>query len=157
MPLQNLDYIATVCVRLFSTGSNQLGGGERWERLLTGIPGQIFLPFEMIYDLCIVTAKLSVLFFYLRVFNGMVLMQRLTKGVMALIAIWGTANLLQSILVCRVSVCTSNVTSLVSTGLFNCTTNVIINLLPLYTIWSLNTISVSTRFGLTVVFLFSVK
>lgn len=87
----------------------------------------------------------------------MALMQRLTKGMMFLIAIWGTANLLQSLLVCRVSQCRSNVPSLVSTGLFNCTTNVIINLLPLYTIWSLKTISISTRFGLTAVFLFSVK
>lgn len=103
------------------------------------------------------TAKLSVLFFYLRVFSGMTFMQRLTKAMMILVVVWGTGNLLQSLLVCRVSQCSSNVSSLISTGLFNCLTNIIINFLPLYTIWSLKTISVSTRFGLTIVFLFSVK
>lgn len=40
-----------------------------------------------------------------------------------------------------------------SMGLFNCITNIIIMLIPLHTIWTLNKVSVSTRMGLTGVFL----
>lgn len=40
-------------------------------------------------------------------------------------------------------------------GLFNCITNIIIMLVPLYTIWTLTKVSVSTRLGLSGVFLLS--
>lgn len=84
-----------------------------------------------------------------------------------LVGIWGIANLIQSLLVCRIhdgrvdfqapAKCQDNARSYISTGLFNCTTNLVISLLPLYTIWSLRTVCISTRLGLTGVFLFSVK
>lgn len=85
---------------------------------------------------------------------------------MALVGVWGVANLFQSFLVCRVhdgqvdliiDHCQENTASLVSTAIFNCLTNLIIGLLPLYTIWSLVTVSVSTRLGLSCVFVLGVR
>ncbi|KAJ4416425.1 hypothetical protein N0V82_006767 [Gnomoniopsis sp. IMI 355080] len=125
----------------------------------------LFVPFELIYNTAVVTAKLSVLFFYLRIFtHGS--MQRAARWVMVLVGVWGLANLAQSFLVCRVhdghvdlviDHCKENTASLVSTALFNCLTNLIIGLLPLYTIWSLVTVSVSTRLGLTCVFVLGIS
>lgn len=43
--------------------------------------------------------------------------------------------------------------SFISIGLFNLITNTIIMLVPLYTIWTLKKVSVSTRLGLSAVFL----
>lgn len=93
-------------------------------------------------------------------------MRRATICMMVLTAVWGAANLLQSLFVCRFqhgklnfldkSQCEDQVPSFVASGLFNCTTNLIINLLPLYTIWSLR-VTVSTRMGLTVIFVLSLK
>lgn len=93
-------------------------------------------------------------------------MRRATIWMMILTVVWGTANLLQSLFVCRLhngklnfldkSQCTDQVPSFVASGLFNCTTNLIINFLPLYTIWSLR-VTVSTRMGLTMIFLLSLK
>lgn len=79
----------------------------------------------------------------------------------------GTTNLLQSLLVCQThdgklddfltqSQCDGKTPSVVASGLFNCITNLMINFLPLYTIWSLR-VTVSTRMGLTVIFLLSLK
>lgn len=111
------------------------------------------------------TSKLSVLFFYLRVFtsNGM---RRATTWMMILTVVWGVANLLQSLFVCRVhhgrleftnkSQCNDELPSFIASGLFNGMTNLIITFLPLYTIWSL-TVTVSTRMGLTTVFLLGLK
>lgn len=85
----------------------------------------------------------------------------------ALTVVLGTANLLQSVLTCRTNggklddfvsqpQCDGKIASVVASGLFNCITNLMINFLPLYTIWSLR-VTVSTRMGLTVIFLLSLK
>lgn len=85
---------------------------------------------------------------------------------MILVGIWGLGNLAQSFLVCRVhdghvqlviDRCNENTASLVATAVFNCLTNLVIGLLPIYTIWSLVTVSVSTRLGLTCVFVLGVR
>lgn len=134
-------------------------------RLFFNANQQLFIPFEILFNTSIVTAKLSVLFFYLRVFtHGS--MPRAAKWTMVLVGIWGLGNLAQSFLVCRVhdghvdliiDRCTENTASLVSTAIFNCFTNLVIGLLPIYTIWSLVTVSVSTRLGLTCVFVLGVR
>lgn len=126
---------------------------------------QVSIPIQVLYATCIVTAKISVLFFYLRVFTNNA-MCRATKWVIILTAVWGTANLLQSLFVCRVhngevnfldrSRCSDQTASFIASGAFNCISNLIINFLPLYTIWSLK-VTVSTRLGLTTVFLLSLK
>lgn len=85
---------------------------------------------------------------------------------MVLVGVWGLGNLAQSFLVCRVhdghvqliiDRCNENTASLVATAVFNCLTNLVIGLLPIYTIWSLVTVSVSTRLGLTCVFVLGVR
>lgn len=125
----------------------------------------MFIPFEILYNCSIVTAKLSVLFFYLRVFTHGA-MRLATRWMIFLVGIWGAANLVQSFLVCRihnghvdlvVTRCSDDTASLVSTGIFNFLTNLTIGLLPLYTIWSLVKVSVSTRLGLTAVFLLGIR
>lgn len=127
---------------------------------------QVTVAFEVLYATCIVTAKLSVLCFYLRVFTSAA-MRRATMCMVALTVVLGTANLLQSLFVCRThnglldeflvqSQCDGKIPSVVASGLFNCITNLMINFLPLYTIWSLR-VTVSTRMGLTVIFLLSAK
>lgn len=137
---------------------------------LIGSP-QLVIPFDILYNLCIAVTKVSVLFFYLRVFTTERALRRATKGMLIFVGLWGTANFLQALFVCRVNKktgavefrpdlninCSAQVLSFLLTGIFNCTTNTVINFLPLYTIWSLKTITVSTRWGLTAVFLLGIK
>lgn len=94
-------------------------------------------------------------------------MRRATKGMIVLVGTWGIANLLQFLLVCRVRdghvdftqnvQCDGSTASFVSAGIVNSATNLIIGLLPIYSIWSLKTVSVSTRAGLTVVFVLGIR
>ncbi|CAN8097490.1 unnamed protein product [Discula destructiva] len=126
----------------------------------------IFIPFELMFACLIVTAKVSVLFFYRRVFV-FGFMRAATTWMMVFMGVWGIANLLQFLLVCRVrngrldflthTSCKEAITSFIVTGIINGTTNLIIGLLPLYTIWSLKTVSISTRFGLTAVFVLGIS
>lgn len=84
-----------------------------------------------------------------------------------LVGLWGIANLMQFLFVCRIYngrvnfqqnvQCDSITGSFISAGMFNSITNLIIGLLPIYTIWSLKTVSVSTRTGLTVVFVLGIR
>lgn len=90
---------------------------------------------------------------------------------MVFVGLWGIANSLQGLFVCHVNKATGAIdfsprfntschgrgVSFLVTGVFNCAMNLIINFLPLYTIWSLKTVSVSTRWGLTAIFLLSIK
>lgn len=113
---------------------------------------------------CIVTVKLSVLIFYCRVFTSKS-MRMATKLTIALVVAWGLGNFLQTLLVCHIGPggkwvllnggCSSLAPSNLATGIFNCATNLIIALLPIYTIWSLPRVSVSTRLHLCAVFLLS--
>lgn len=96
-------------------------------------------------------------------------MRRWTLGAIYFMVVAGIANLLQSLLLCRMHdgilnispdpTCAASVrgASFVATGLFNGLTNLAIGLLPLYTIWSLRTVSVSTRLGLTAVFMLGIR
>lgn len=95
-------------------------------------------------------------------------MQKATKIMIVLVGLWGIANLLQFLFVCRVredghvdftenQYCDGLTASFVSAGMFNSITNLMIGLLPIYTIWSLKTVSVSTRMGLTVVFVLGIR
>lgn len=104
---------------------------------------------------------MSVLIFYCRVFTSRA-MRLATKFTIVLVAAWGLGNLIQTLLVCHISDgkwtllsggCSSLAPSNLATGVFNCTTDVIIALLPLYTIWSLPRVSVSSRLHLSAVFL----
>lgn len=117
----------------------------------------------MLFVSTVVTVKLSVLIFYYRVFTSRT-MRLMTKLTIGLVVAWGFGNLCQVLLVCHITAqgwrllageCHSIGTSTIATGVFNCATNVIISILPIYTIWSLRRVSISTRFYLSAVFLLS--
>ncbi|KAI3557174.1 integral membrane protein [Colletotrichum abscissum] len=122
----------------------------------------LFLPSDTIFGFVSLTTKLSVLFFYLRVFTSPP-MRLATKMTFLIVILWGIGNILQTLLVCHITngrwhatnkdICREHEASILSTGLFNCITNTVIMLVPLYTIWSLKKVSVSTRWGLSGVFL----
>ncbi|KAK1705956.1 uncharacterized protein BDZ83DRAFT_594011, partial [Colletotrichum acutatum] len=121
----------------------------------------LFLPSDTIFGFVSLTTKLSVLFFYLRVFTSPP-MRLATKMTFLIVILWGIGNILQTLLVCHITngkwhatnqdICREHEASILSTGLFNCITNTVIMLVPLYTIWSLKKVSVSTRWGLSGVF-----
>ncbi|KAL0943109.1 uncharacterized protein CTRU02_200995 [Colletotrichum truncatum] len=123
---------------------------------------KLFLPFETIFGVVSLTTKLGVLFFYFRVFTSRP-MQHATRLTFAIVIIWGIGNILQTILVCHITdgkwhatnpdICREHEASILSTGLFNCIANTLIMLVPLYTIWTLKKVGISTRWGLSAVFL----
>lgn len=125
---------------------------------------QVFIPFNILFNLCTLTVKLSVLIFYYRVFTSKK-MRLASQITIAVVTIWGVANILQGILVCHFhdgawtpfvdSSCTGFNPSQAATGMFNSIANLYISLLPLYTIWSLGKVSISTRCYLSAVFLFN--
>ncbi|KAL2287688.1 hypothetical protein FJTKL_05058 [Diaporthe vaccinii] len=122
----------------------------------------LLLPFDVLFGACTLTTKLSVLFFYSRVFTSRS-MRLATIVTLVLVVLWGIGNLLQTFLVCHIidgtwhatnpNFCGDLQASFISIGLFNLITNTIIMLVPLYTIWTLKKVSVSTRLGLSAVFL----
>ncbi|TQN70370.1 hypothetical protein CSHISOI_05166 [Colletotrichum shisoi] len=122
----------------------------------------LFLPFETLFATASLTTKLSVLFFYLRVFTSRP-MRMATKLTLVVVLLWGIANILETLLICHIrngkwhatspDICRDHEAAILSTGLFNCVVNSFVMLVPLYTIWSLRKVSVSTRLGLSSVFL----
>lgn len=70
--------------------------------MLTETPlRQLLLPFDMLFGACTLTTKLSVLFFYSRVFTSRS-MRIATKVTLVLVVLWGIGNLLQTFLVCHI-------------------------------------------------------
>ncbi|TDZ25580.1 hypothetical protein Cob_v001633 [Colletotrichum orbiculare MAFF 240422] len=131
--------------------------GDNW-----AFVDSLVLPFETIFGIVSLTTKISVLFFYLRVFTSRP-MRIATKLTFGIVILWGIGNILQTVLVCHIEngkwyatsphICREHETSILSTGLFNCIINTIIMLVPFYTIWTLRKVSISTRWGLSAVFL----
>lgn len=62
---------------------------------------QLLLPFDMLFGACTLTTKLSVLFFYSRVFTSRS-MRLATIVTLVLVVLWGIGNLLQTFLVCHI-------------------------------------------------------
>ncbi|ROW12370.1 hypothetical protein VMCG_00673 [Cytospora schulzeri] len=128
-------------------------------------PTSVVFWAQVLFATTTLTAKLSVLCFYFRVFTTRA-MRLATKLTMVFVVIWGIGDILQTFLVCHfvdgswvyvnAEYCPEQKASFISLGLFNCITNTIIMLVPLYTIWTLKKVSVSTRLGLSGVFLLSV-
>lgn len=122
----------------------------------------LLLPFDVLFGACVLTTKLSVLFFYRRVFTSRT-MRIATFVTLILVVLWGIGNLLQTFLVCHIidgtwhatnpNFCPDLQASFISIGLFNLITNTIIMLVPLYTVWTLQKVRISTRLGLSAVFL----
>jgi hypothetical protein len=122
---------------------------------------KMLVAYEFIFATCISTIKMSVMFFYLRVFvnDGLRLT---TKLMMGFVFLWSLGNILQVFLICRPfaatydptikSKCGNQVVSFIAIGAFNVITDAIILTLPIPTIWGLK-MSRSARLGLSAVFL----
>jgi hypothetical protein len=123
---------------------------------------KLMVAYALIYTGCISILKLSVLFFYLRVFlnPGMQLATKITLGV---VGAWTIANILMLFLMCRPFAsnydltvkgeCADQPTIFIAIGAFNIITDVVILVLPLPTIWGLKAAK-QKKIGLTVIFLF---
>lgn len=119
------------------------------------------MAYELIYTTCIATVKLSMMFFYLRVFvnDGL---RRATKAAMIFVMTWSVANVLQVFVICRPFAssydltvpgkCGNRISSFIAIGAFNIITDVLILTLPLTTIWALK-MKTSAKLGITIVFL----
>ncbi|KAL6885976.1 hypothetical protein GGI43DRAFT_388778 [Trichoderma evansii] len=110
---------------------------------------QLTLSYALIYTLCISTVKLSVLFFYLRVFPNKSMVVA-TKIVIAFISVWALANILMFFLLCHPFAasynpatpggkCGNQVSAFIAVGVYNIISDFIVLTLPLRTIWTLNT------------------
>ncbi|KAL7918870.1 hypothetical protein ACQKWADRAFT_323457 [Trichoderma austrokoningii] len=110
---------------------------------------QLTLSYALIYTLCISTVKLSVLFFYLRVFPNKH-MRVATKIVIVFISVWALANILMFFLLCHPfaasynlaipgSKCGHQISAFIAVGVYNIVSDFVVLTLPLRTIWTLNT------------------
>lgn len=122
---------------------------------------KLLIAYELIYALAIGFIKLSVLFFYLRVFvsTGFRLATKLS---IAFVMLWSIGNILQVFLICYPfeatynpaisGTCGDQIGSFVALGVSNVVTDALILALPIRTVWMLQA-SVGTRVGLSAVFL----
>ncbi|VUC37073.1 unnamed protein product [Clonostachys rosea] len=134
-----------------------LGVGHPVEEALPNLPTilRLTISYALIYTFCISLIKMSVLFFYLRVFVNPSL-RLATKIVLGSIA-----NVLVLFFLCRPfkknyipdapGECGDQPTAFISTGVYNIITDVTILLLPIPTIWALKT-KRHVKIGLTGVF-----
>ncbi|KAL2268214.1 hypothetical protein VTJ83DRAFT_3060 [Remersonia thermophila] len=121
---------------------------------------KLLVAYELIYATSIGTVKLSVMFFYLRVFVNRGL-RLATKIFLGFVVAWSFANVLQVFLICRPfaktytpeleGVCGNQIASFIAIGVFNIVTDIFIIVMPLPTVWSLK-MSTPTKLGLTAVF-----
>lgn len=122
---------------------------------------KLMVAYAIIYTFCISFIKLSVLFFYLRVFvNDR--FRVVTFSIIGVVTAWTCANVLLLFLICRpfaanydLSIegqCGDRPTAFIAIGAFNIITDVVILVLPIPTIWSLRA-QKKWKIGLTAIFL----
>ncbi|KAK1639321.1 hypothetical protein BDP81DRAFT_312793 [Colletotrichum phormii] len=121
---------------------------------------KLLVVYEFIFATCISTIKLSVMFFYLRVFVNPGL-RTATKFAMGFVMVWTTANILQVFLICHPfeatynpavpGKCGNQIASFIVIGAFNVITNVMILALPISTVWALK-MSTPAKLGIIAVF-----
>ncbi|KAL7796479.1 hypothetical protein V8C37DRAFT_346297 [Trichoderma ceciliae] len=109
---------------------------------------KLTISYALIYTTCISTVKLSVLFFYLRVFPNRQ-MRIATQIVIGIVGVWAVANILMFFLICRPfeanynpaagGTCGNQVTAFIAVGAYNIISDFVVLTLPLRTIWTLNT------------------
>ncbi|KAJ9134133.1 Integral membrane protein [Pleurostoma richardsiae] len=129
---------------------SQLGVGYHVTEAGVNLPMilRLLVCYELIFATSTFTVKLSVLFFYLRVFvnRGLRLATQLTLG---FVCAWTLGNIMQVFLICRPfraaydttvkGKCGNQVASFIAIGVFNIVTDIIILTLPVPTIWTLKT------------------
>ncbi|KAI9155536.1 integral membrane protein [Paramyrothecium foliicola] len=140
----------------------KLGVGYDFPETILNMPLilRLLFAYEFIYSMCVSTLKLSMLFFYLRVFvtPGF---RKITKLTMGFVLLWSSGNILQIFLICRPlrkkydpvspGVCGDQVASFIAIGAFNAVTDVLVLALPLKTVWSLQ-MKALAKIGITCVF-----
>ncbi|KAL2022202.1 hypothetical protein VTK56DRAFT_5812 [Thermocarpiscus australiensis] len=138
---------------------SQLGVGYPITETMVNLPMilRLLVSYELIFAMSTFTIKLSVLFFYLRVFVNPA-MRLATKVTLGFVCAWTCANILQVFLICRPfratydptvkGECGDQIASFIAIGAFNIITDVIILSLPIPTVWSLKTSS-RAKAGLT--------
>lgn len=107
---------------------------------------QILVAYVFVFATSTLSIKLSVLFFYQRIFVNPT-MKMATKLSMVWVVLWSAGNILQIFLICRPfaasydptvkGTCGNQKASFIAIGAFNAITDVTILLLPMHTIWSL--------------------
>jgi hypothetical protein len=122
---------------------------------------KLTVSYALIYTACISTVKLSVLFFYLRVFPNKH-MRIATKIVIGFVTVWAVANILMFFLICRPfeanynpaigGTCGNQVSAFIAVGAYNIVSDFVVLTLPLRTIWTLNT-KKQMKLSLTAIFL----
>ncbi|KAK1520791.1 uncharacterized protein CCOS01_10910 [Colletotrichum costaricense] len=121
---------------------------------------KLLVAYEFIFATCISTIKLSVMFFYLRVFVNPGL-RTATKFAMGFVMVWTTANILQVFLICHpfeatynpavTGKCGNQIASFIAIGAFNVITDIMILTLPISTVWALK-MSTPAKLGIIAVF-----
>lgn len=121
---------------------------------------QLLVAYVFLFATSTLTIKLSVLFFYLRVFVNRSMI-RATKVVMVWVVLWSLGNILQIFLICRPfaasydpsvsGTCGDQKASFIAIGSFNAVTDVVILCLPIPTIWALKATR-RTKIFLTIMF-----
>ncbi|CAK7227108.1 hypothetical protein SCUCBS95973_006431 [Sporothrix curviconia] len=128
----------------------RLGIGYDVTETLANLPLilRLLVAYEILYATCNYSVKLSVLFFYQRVFinRGMRIATIVT---MVFVSLWTLGNILQIFLLCRPfrasidptvpGTCGSQKASFVAIGTFNIVTDAVILSLPIPTVWRLQT------------------
>ncbi|KAL6880958.1 hypothetical protein J3F83DRAFT_765251 [Trichoderma novae-zelandiae] len=122
---------------------------------------KLTIAYALIYTACITIVKLSILFFYLRVFPSSKL-RIATHIVIGLVSLWGLGSVLMFFFACRPfeatwnplagGTCADRISTFLAVGAYNIISDIIILALPLRTMWTLNTRS-QMKVALTVLFL----
>lgn len=107
---------------------------------------KLMVSYAIIYTFCIGFIKLSVLFFYLRVFVGKTF-RLVTYSIIGVVTAWSVANVLLLFLICRpfaanydltiTGSCGDRPTAFIAIGAFNIISDVVILVLPIPVIWGL--------------------
>jgi hypothetical protein len=133
--------------------------------MLTLGSSQLMLPIETVYAFSMVTVKISILLFFIRIFITRSFRIAARIG-MAISVMWGMSVILEGFLLCRPlafnwdatikgGVCGNRNAAFVAAGATNMITDVGIMILPLPFVWSLQMSSVN-KVALSLVFLLGI-
>lgn len=122
---------------------------------------KLMVSYALIYTFAISTVKMSVLFFYLRVFVGD-RFRLVTKIITGFVGVYTCANILLLFLICRPFAanydttidgdCGDQPTAFISIGAYNIISDVVILCLPIPMVWRLHA-KKEMKVGLTIIFL----
>lgn len=107
----------------------------------------MLVAFQMLWGTAMSLAKLSYMFFYLRVFHASPVFRVLTRSCMVIVALWWIANVLQIFLICRPLAmnwdptaegqCGNRPVTYAIIGAINIATDITTLLLPVPIVWRL--------------------